>query len=313
MTTPKLFSVSALPATFFLDANGVLQDCVIGDSPLAAAATTRKLERLLAGGDLATDALEKFQERIKEDEKEVDLLFSGEVQTATLQQATPTPAAAKSQPVKIHLKPLWKCDAVHPAGNILVVEPPAGQGAAGVPRIMVIDDFQSVSEIGLDGKLLANHKAKLADKEFFINLRTAAARDGKRYFATFTAQQRVHLFDEKLQYLLSYPADALENPHAGLGDVVLGDLEGDGTLKAYIGFAGTVGVQCVSLQGERHLVLPQSVQCQPRAARSARRKIAAPLILCERRLLVGSTRRQGPIARVGQASRRRLLTGVGPR
>ena len=51
--------------------------------------------------------------------------------------------------------------------------------------------------------------------------------------------------------MLSYPADALENPHAGLGDVELGDLTGDGVLKAYVGFAGVVGVQCVSLQGTR--------------------------------------------------------------
>ncbi len=42
---PKLLRLSALPATFFMDAKGVLQDCIVGDSPLAAAATTRKLEK----------------------------------------------------------------------------------------------------------------------------------------------------------------------------------------------------------------------------------------------------------------------------
>ncbi len=35
----------------------------------------------------------------------------------------------------------------------------------------------------------------------------------------------------------------------GLGDVELGDLEGDGVLKGYVGFFGVVGVKCVSLQG----------------------------------------------------------------
>ena len=69
----------------------------------------------------------------------------------------------------------------------------------------------------MDGKLVANHKAKLADEEFFINLRTAAGRDGKRYFAAFApGEQRFHLFDEKFKHLLSYPADALENRHTGL-------------------------------------------------------------------------------------------------
>ena len=100
--------------------------------------------------------------------------------------------------------------------------------------------------------MIANHKAKLADEEFFILLRTAAGRDGKRYFAAFAPpQQRFHLFDENFNHLLSYPADALENRHAGLGDVELGDLDGDGMIKAYVGFAGTVGVKCVSLQGTR--------------------------------------------------------------
>ena len=77
-------------------------------------------------------------------------------------------------------------------------------------------------------------------------------------------QQRFHLFDENLKHLLSYPADALENRHAGLSDVELGDLDGDGMLKVYVGFGGTVGVKCVSLAGHADLVLPQPVQRRPR-------------------------------------------------
>ena len=56
----------------------------------------------------------------------------------------PRPPAAKSEPRKLRLKPLWKCDAIHPAGNILVA-----QEAGGKPRIYVIDGFQAMSEIGL--------------------------------------------------------------------------------------------------------------------------------------------------------------------
>ena len=96
--TPKLLRISALPATFFLDAKGVLQDCIVGDSPLAAAATTRKLEKLLAGEELAAQASEQFQQRFKEYEKEVNLLFSGEAQTATIAQGKAAPPAAKSAP-----------------------------------------------------------------------------------------------------------------------------------------------------------------------------------------------------------------------
>jgi peroxiredoxin len=233
------------PTTLFIDAKGVLQDCIIGYIPTAAAAAPRKLERLLAGEDLAQQTREEFQRQFREIEKAVDIQFSGEAQTAVVQQARPTPAAAKREPVKLRLKPQWKCEAVRPAGNILVTKEP---GAA--PRIFVIEDFRSVSELGVDGKRIATYKPQIAKQEFFINLRSGAGRDGKRYFVAFAPiEQRFHLFDEKFNLLLSYPADALENRHAGLSDVELGDLNGDGVLKAYVGFAGPVGVKCVSLQG----------------------------------------------------------------
>ena len=163
-----------------------------------------------------------------------------------------------------------------------------------------------MSELGLDGKRIANHKPKIADEEFFINLRSAAGRDGKRYFAAFApAEQRFHLFDEKFNHLLSYPADALENRHAGLGDVELGDLDGDGVLKAYVGFAGMVGVKCVSLQGTRDLVLPQPVQRQPRPARPGRRAGTPRPVLRQRCQFAGHAGRQRPVARRDKNPRRR--------
>ena len=233
------------PTTLFIDAKGVLQDCMLGVNPATAAATPRKLEKLLAGEDLAKQALEEFRQQIKEYERTVDMQFSGEALVATVQQAKTTAAVAKREPTKLRLKSQWKCAAVHSAGNILVT-----QEAGGKPRIFVIDDFRSVSEIGLDGKVIANRKPPLAKDEFFINLRSAADRDGKRHFVAFApGQQRFHFFDDKFNYVLSYPPDALENRHAGLGDVEFGDLSGDGVLKAYVGFAGIVGVKCVSLQG----------------------------------------------------------------
>jgi len=233
------------PTTLFIDAKGVLQDCNFDVSQIVIAAAPRKLERLLAGEDLAKETLAEFQQRCKLIEKGVDLQFSGEAQTVTMEQAKPTPAATKSDPAKLRLKSLWTCATAHPTGNVLVSQEPGAK-----PRIFVIEDFRSVSEISLDGKQVANHKPKITNEEFFINLRSAAGRDGKRHYAAFApTEQRFHLFNEKFNYLLSYPADALENRHSGLGDVELGDLDGDGVLKAYVGFVGTVGVKCVSLQG----------------------------------------------------------------
>jgi hypothetical protein len=49
----------------------------------------------------------------------------------------------------------------------------------------------------------------------------------------------------------SYPEDALKNPHSGMVDVELGDLDGDGKLKMYLSYLGVVGVQAASLEGKR--------------------------------------------------------------
>jgi peroxiredoxin len=242
--TFQLLRTSQAPATFFLDAKGVLQDCIVGGTPLAAAATTRKLEKLLAGEELAGQALEQLQQRFQEHEREVDMLFSGEAQTVTIEQGKAAPPAAKSGPKTLRLATLWKCAAIGAPGNVLVTQ------TGGKARIYVIDGCTAICEIALDGNLAATHKANLAAEEIFTLLRTASGSDGKRYFAAFAPwQQRFHLFDEDFKYLLSYPENALENRNPGVTDVELGDMEGDGKIKAYVGFGGTVGVKCVSLQG----------------------------------------------------------------
>lgn len=234
------------PATLFVDAKGVLQDSILGGNIVAAAAATRKVERLLEGEKLAAKAEEEYRQQCKSYESQVDLAFKEQSQTTTVEQA-PTKIAAKSAPGKLRMTPLWQCPFANPVGNILILTS-SGDKA----RIFAIDGFKAISEIGLDGKIVGTHKAKLAEEEFFIVLRTGIGRDGKRYFAAFApAQQRFHLFDENLNYVLSYPENALVNTHAGISDVELSDLDGDGVLKAYVGYHGIVGVQCASLDGRR--------------------------------------------------------------
>ena len=204
--------IIGLPTTFFIDAKGMLQDCIVGDSPLAAATTTRKLEKLLAGEVLAGQTMEEFQQRLKEYEKEVDLQFSGEAQTATVQQAKPTPPAAKSEPKKFHLASLWKCTAIQ-SGRETSLSRGNRWKAANLRDRRLQGDYRD--RLGWQG--CSNHKANLADEEIFTLLRTAAGSDGKRYFVAFAPwQQRFHLFDENFKHLLSYPDSALENRNTGL-------------------------------------------------------------------------------------------------
>ncbi len=148
----------------------------------------------------------------------------------------------------LKLAPLWKCAEVKTPGNILVL------GGKGRPaRLLVIENFNSLAEVGLDGKVIAVHKFNLEEKrEFVCNLRAFTAANDKSYIAGFaTAQQRLHLLDPDGKETLAYPKDALTSPHSGIADVQLGDLDGDGTPKIYVGYLGIVGVQAASLEGNR--------------------------------------------------------------
>jgi hypothetical protein len=79
-------------------------------------------------------------------------------------------------------------------------------------------------------------------------LRTAADADGNRYFAAFAnTQQQVFLYDGSWKKLLAYP----DSQQAGLSDVQLGDLAGNGQPELILGYWGVVGIQAVGLNGER--------------------------------------------------------------
>jgi hypothetical protein len=109
-----------------------------------------------------------------------------------------------------------------------------------------------VAEVGLDGKVIALHKLNLTGGELVTNLRAFTTEKGKNYVAAFAGvQQRMHLFDLEDKLHLSYPEDALKNPHSGIADVELCDLDGSGSPKIYVGFWGVVGVHCVGLDGKR--------------------------------------------------------------
>ena len=157
--------------------------------------------------------------------------------------------AQRSQPKTLKLTPLWKCTELKAPANVLAVEHPDGR-----PRLLVVDDFNSVAEVGHDGKVIAVHSLNLEPTESVSTLHTAAGADGKRYFVALAltgAQQRCHLLDENCKLLLHYPKDALKYKHSGIADVELADADGDGSLEMCIGYRGIVGVHGVSLAGGR--------------------------------------------------------------
>jgi thiol-disulfide isomerase/thioredoxin len=247
------FKFTGIPTSFIIGSDGIVQDYEVGGNPKLAETLPEKIEKLLAGENIFEAPLKEYQEQLKQYAKMLESSPEGEpaagepiVEERKLPEVN---TAKRSEPSTLKLAPLWKCPDLKAPGNILLVE-----GKNQPPRLLVIDAWRSLAEVGLDGKLIATHKLDVDEKEMEVvsNLRSATGADGKRYVVVFaSAQQRLHLLDENFKRVLSYPEDALKKPHSGIADVELGDLAGDGTLQICVGYWGVVGVQGVSLDGKR--------------------------------------------------------------
>ncbi|MCD4726887.1 MAG: redoxin family protein, partial [Pirellulales bacterium] len=244
---------TGIPTLFVIGEDGVVQHCEIGGNPRIAEVLPAKIDALLAGENIYEKSLREFDEQMEAYAKMVEAQLSSEGEASSdkrvlEEQALPeVKTAPRSDPARLKLAPLWKCAEVKSPGNILVVRD--GDGPA---RLMVVENWKSVAEVGLDGKLIALHKLELGDNEIVGSIRTTVGADGHRYFVAFLlSQQRCHVYDENWKLVAHYPEDALKSPHRGIADVELGDLDGDGKPNVYVSYWGLVGVQCASLEGKR--------------------------------------------------------------
>jgi len=248
------FNLGEPPTTFIINDKGIVQHCEGGLNPKYADSLQAKLDKVLAGEEIFQEPLKQYLEQVeqlrefaKAAEAEAPEPKPGDAVVVREEQLPVTKTAPRSEPSVLKLSPLWKCADLKMPGNILVVS-----GKNGPERLFVVENGTSVAEVGLDGKLIVVHKLDLAKKEAVGSLRTAVGADGRRYFVAFlVSEQRCHLFDEQWNPVVHFPKDALQNRHSGISDVRLGDLDGDGKLKMYVGYWGVVGVQAVSLDGNR--------------------------------------------------------------
>jgi peroxiredoxin len=238
--------VYATPTLFVLGADGVVQQCELGDMKTFLAALPDRLEKLLSGEDLWKEAAARYQGQVQAARKAVDRIFQGKT------------AEDRTAPKKLKLVPLWKAAEVKSPGNILVVpgadEVPRGAASgapSGSPRIFVIDELRSILEVGADGKLIATHQPD-PQGELITSLRTAVGGDGKRVFAAFgLSGQQCFCFDENWKQIMAFPDATIKTSHKGIADVALGDADGSGVLRAYVGYYDATGIQEVSLEGKR--------------------------------------------------------------
>jgi thiol-disulfide isomerase/thioredoxin len=246
----KRFGVQGIPSTCIVGANNVIQACETGFKPTLEAELSKTLDKLLEGQDVYREQFSQFEAQRKEYAAWLDKwvekgIFVGP--TGEEQEVPEAKIAARTDPKAFSLEPLWKCSELKSPGNLLAVS-----AASGPPKVLVLDSWKSVAEIGPNGKVAAVHPLDLAEREAAMLIRTGVDADGKRYYAVSgIVQQQVHVFDENWKKVVAYPKDAMKSPHAGIADIQLADLEGDGKLTLLVSYFQDVGVHCVSFEGER--------------------------------------------------------------
>lgn len=237
-----VFGVEAIPALFVIDAQGVVQVSEVGLNPALDKVLSRRLERLLAGESVHQEVLAEYRHRQAEYEQAVarsrQAAAAGEIPLGEIKPA--------SEPETLRAHRLWSTLDVPRPGNFLIFAEGERQ------RVFVASGWDAVAELGPQGEVLARHELVLPpgpDESIVSYFRFATDASGRRWYAACApSQQRLHLFDETWQHVLTFPA---EGTHDGISDVQLADLDADGQPELLVGYYGVVGVQCVDLSGRR--------------------------------------------------------------
>jgi thiol-disulfide isomerase/thioredoxin/outer membrane lipoprotein-sorting protein len=245
----KLFDVTGMPTLFVIGPDGKVEHHEMGLNPKLAQELPSTIESLLAGKPTHELAQKTYERRAAEFEQALQTAPEVPAADGQVSEIPKAEIKPKSEPARHRLTKLWSAAEVKMPGNVFVVEAASGSGAR--PKLLVVDSWNSVVEIGWDGTVGARHELPLSSDGAVSTLRTATDGAGKRYFAAFlTAQQQFHVFDQDWKPLLSFPA-ASDPKHEGIGDVQFADLNGDGTLEMAVGYWGDVGLQYVTLDGTR--------------------------------------------------------------
>ena len=237
-----VFAIPGAPTMVVLDAQGNVQIYEVGANPDVAAQLPGLLERIVAGEDLASQQLVSFR---TEQQNYQRLLESGGASDIEVLEVPKTPTRPESKPKRLRLTRLWSNNDFKAAGNLLVIDTDSRD-----PRVLAFDGLQTINELSVDGQLIARHELDLPDRAGATYMRSALNHDGKRFYAVSGLRApQVHLFDENWKLVFRYPS--LAEPHAGIHDVKLADMDGKGDLELYAGFWGPVGIHAVDLQGKR--------------------------------------------------------------
>jgi len=113
---------------------------------------------------------------------------------------------------------------------------------------LVLDGWNAVAVVDAAGHVVHRYELNLPEQAAGRMLRTAIGADHRRLFVVSgVGQRQMHLFNDRWQRQWSFP----EGEHAGIADIRFLNLPGEGRTEIVVGYWGAVGVQGVSLDGQR--------------------------------------------------------------
>ena len=230
------------PTLVVLDGQRRLQLLEVGANPNLPQTLTLVLQRLLQGENVAADVLRNHQTETQAYEEQLRLarLPAGQAATSVAQELPP-----ESQPRKLTRELRWQCRELKSPGNATVVYDP--QQAA---RLIVLDQMQEAVELDLQGSVVKRFPLEATETTPVTQLRWATIESGTGFFLGLAPLgQQLSCYDREFRLLFRYP-DATQR-HTGIMDAQLADLDADGQMELYVGFADPVGVHRVEMDGKR--------------------------------------------------------------
>ncbi|MHB8970436.1 MAG: peroxiredoxin family protein [Pirellulaceae bacterium] len=234
-----LFQVPWAPTLIVLDGKNVVQIFEVGANLDLAAELPQVLERLLAGENLAAEILDQFSQARRAYQLALE---RGEPDATTAATDIP-PVASATSPQLLQIQPLWSLKELQAAGNILAVDDPSGD-----TKFLVHEGWRTIVELDGAGRIVDRHTLDLPEMAAVSQLQSTVDANNQRYYVAWSLRNlQAHVFDSRWRRVLSYPPSSVQ--HDGIQDALLADLDENGTLELCVGFWGTTGVHCVSLDG----------------------------------------------------------------
>jgi thiol-disulfide isomerase/thioredoxin len=247
----EALQVPGIPTLVLVDGEGTIQYLEIGARQDLAEQLRLRIERLLAGQSVYQEYLGLFKRNREQFERMFakciadDLyIFRGPIESPPREARI----APKSEPKHYRLQLLWTNRELVEPGNFLIVPRDGNQP----PQLFVLSEGKKLVELDTEGKVLNQISlSERIDKPVHY-LRWSRDAEGHSYFVGWASPAlELTVYDSQWKPLLVFPPNAEQNPHPGIGDVRFADLDADGNLELLVGYWNVVGLQYVSLEGNR--------------------------------------------------------------